>query len=105
MGVASKWMTCKGVDSFRWAEEAADFCATSRIEIDADGAPNAYGPSNTGPGGTNPRNRAGAPTGHLQYVIFPESRRTPSWPPPTADDIDALAAARLDQLRGSGAIS
>ena len=106
MGVASKWMTSKDVDLFRWAERGTCFYTMGRIEIDADGAPNAYGQPNTGANlaDPNPRDSAGAPMGPLQSMICPGSRRTPSWPL-TAHDIDAPAAARLDQLRGWGAIS
>jgi hypothetical protein len=42
------WMTYKGIDLFRPAGSTAYTYRTKRMEIDADGAPNAYHPNDTG---------------------------------------------------------
>jgi hypothetical protein len=69
MGDASKWMTYKGVDLLRWAEGGPYYYTTSRIEIDADGAPNAYGPSNTRLDNTA---NAGYPNGNWRSILVPD---------------------------------
>lgn len=42
------WMTYKGIDLFRPMGQTAYTYKTGRMEIDADGAPNAYHPNDTG---------------------------------------------------------
>jgi len=59
--------------------------------------------SNLGGTNPNPRNGSGAPTGQIQYVLFPGSRQRPAWPL-TATQIDDLAAAALQEIGGWSAI-
>jgi len=47
----------------------------------------------------NPRNGAGAPRGTFQYIVFPKSKRTPSWRR-TIEDIQTQSAALLAELGG-----
>lgn len=61
------WLTYKSVDLFRPAGSTAYTYKTTRMEIDADGAPNAYHP-NDHSGLDDPRN-AGFPNGGWRHVL------------------------------------
>ncbi|MCE1236664.1 MAG: glycoside hydrolase family 75 protein [Hyphomicrobiales bacterium] len=47
----------------------------------------------------NPRTGKGAPTGYIQYVVFPGSRANPAWPLSLAT-IDAMGARLLQSIGG-----
>jgi hypothetical protein len=47
----------------------------------------------------NPRNGKGAPSGTMQYVVFPGSRANPSWPLSLAT-LDTMGAALLASIGG-----
>jgi hypothetical protein len=63
---AHEFTTYKGVKLFQFPGSTAYFYVTSRMAIDADGAPNAYNPQNTG---IDANANAGFPNGGWKSVI------------------------------------
>ncbi|MGD0864694.1 MAG: hypothetical protein ABSA49_03960 [Rhizomicrobium sp.] len=66
---AAPWLTYHGVNIYRVPNSTAYFYVTSNIAIDADGAPNAYNPQNTG---LDALGNAGYPHGQWQSVLVPD---------------------------------
>jgi len=66
---AAPWLTYHGVNIYRVPNFTAYFYVTSNIAIDADGAPNAYNPQNTG---LDALGNAGYPHGQWQSVLVPD---------------------------------
>ena len=96
------WMTYNAVDLFRPAGSTAYTYKTARMEIDADGAPNAYHPDDHS-GLDDPRN-AGFPNGGWKDVLVadPGNPAKPFVQPagPTAGFFVSMTA-----LQGAGAVT
>ena len=63
---AEKWITYKGVSVRKFPGSTAYFYVAERIAIDADGAPNAYHPNNTG---IDALKNAGYPDGSWKSIL------------------------------------
>lgn len=63
---ANEWKQYKGIKLWQFPNSNAYFYVTSRMAIDADGAPNAYNPQNTG---IDANANAGYPNGGWRNVI------------------------------------
>lgn len=70
---AANWVTFKGVSIRKFSGSGAYFYVTERIAIDADGAPNAYHPNDTG---IDALRNAGYPNGSWKSILATDPTNT-----------------------------
>jgi hypothetical protein len=68
---STPWMTYHGVDLFQVPHSTVYFYTTPHMAIDADGAPNAYNPDDSG---LDALGNAEYPNGHWRSILVPDPR-------------------------------